>query len=50
MYEVCFVFSQAAGFSWEERKRKGKKEKEKDLRTDPGGILFFKDLKNRAER
>ena len=33
-----------------ERKRTGKKEKEKDLRTDPGGILFFKDLKNRAER
>ena len=30
--------------------REGKKEKEKDLRTDPGGILFFKDLKNRAER
>lgn len=29
---------------------KVKKEKEKYLSTDPGGILFFKDLKIRAER
>ena len=33
-----------------ERNTNGKKEKEKDLSTDPGGILFFEDLKDRAEK